>query len=75
MNAKKDRRKFIMGGFKVKHDCFAFKKELRKCNACNELYCLTEKCPFYKTEFERCTECKATRTQITCQECKAKGLK
>lgn len=72
---KADRRKFIMGAFKVKRDCFAFNKSLHKCNALNDLYCLTEDCKFYKTEIERCTECKATRTQITCQECKAKGLK
>ena len=72
----RERSKFIYGGLRVKRDCFAYKPEVRKCNACNDLYCMTEKkCPFYKTEFERCTECKATRTSITCQECISRGLK
>ena len=64
-----------MGGLKVKHDCFAYHKGLRQCKALNELYCLTDECPFYKTEFQRCEECKNSRTRITCEECKGKLLK
>ena len=73
--SKAERVAQIEGGLKIKDDCFAYKKNSRKCNACNELYCLTEECSFYKTEFERCQECKASRTSITCERCIALGLK
>ena len=72
---KEGRRKVIMSGLKVKHDCFAYSKELRKCKALNDLYCRNGECKFYKTEFQRCEECKTSRTKITCQECKANLLK
>ena len=75
IHSKKKRIARIQGGLGVKTDCFAYKTSTKKCNACNDLYCLTEQCPYYKTEFERCTECKATRTSITCAECITKGLK
>lgn len=72
---KVDRRTFISGGLKVKHDCFAYDKKARECKALNELQCLSGECKFYKTEFQRCEECKTSRTRITCEECKGHGLK
>lgn len=72
---KVDRRTFISGGLRVKHDCFACHKELRKCKALKELYCLNGECKFYKTAVQRCEECKASRTRITCEECRGRGLK
>ena len=74
-HSKAKRVERIQGGLGVKTDCFAYDKSRRDCNALNELVCLTAQCPFYKTEFERCTECKVSRKYITCAECKAKGLK
>ena len=32
----------------VRVDCFAYKKDLRKCVALNQLYCAKENCRFYK---------------------------
>ena len=61
--------------FGKKEDCFAYDKKRRDCKALNDLYCRFEECPFYKTEFQRCMECKMSRKSITCKECKAKGLK
>lgn len=75
IHSKAQRVAHIQGGLRLKDDCFAYKKKIRKCNALNDLYCLNGKCEFYKTEFERCEECKTSRTQITCKECIAKGLK
>ena len=75
IHSKAKRVARIQGGLGVKTDCFAYDKTRRDCKALNELVCLTTQCPYYKTEFERCTECKATRTSITCNECIAKGLK
>lgn len=70
-----ERREFIMNGLKIKHDCFAYHKETHQCKALKELDCKYGKCKFYKTAFERCEECKASRTQITCEDCKKHGLK
>jgi hypothetical protein len=72
--SKDEKRIRIMDGFKVKHDCFAYDRERHMCNALEYLVCKTEKCPFYKTAYERCEVCKATRVYITCSECKKNGL-
>ncbi len=75
MNKKTERRKSIMYGLYANKDCFAYDKERNSCKALEYLVCKGEECPFYKTVFERCTECKATRKTMTCEECKRRGLK
>ena len=72
---KQKRVERIQGGLHIKTDCFAYKKCEGNCNALNRLFCLTENCGFYKTEFERCEECKTSRKNITCDRCIELGLK
>ena len=68
-----------MVGFKVKHDCFSYLKYKRECHALDSLYCMNAECPFYKTEKQRCDECKALMekrfVQISCEECIERGIK
>ena len=69
---------YKMAGLKVKHDCFAYLKYEKSCHALNDLYCMNGECPFYKTEKERCDECKKLREKkkvyITCDECRKRGI-
>ena len=61
---------------KTKNDCFAYDVYARSCKALNELYCMFDECPFYKTKKERCEGCKkAWGRQLTCEECVNMGLK
>lgn len=34
----------------MKTDCFAYKRNIKKCSALNELVCEKRKCSFYKTQ-------------------------
>ena len=45
---KAERVERIQGGLNIKDDCFAYDKDKQECKALNGLYCLTEKCRFYK---------------------------
>lgn len=70
------RRRLIMDAFSgVCRDCFGYDKETHNCRILTQMVCRTGVCPFYKTIKERCDECKATRKTITCEYCKAHGLK
>ena len=74
--SKDERRNFILNGaLRVKHDCFAYDKYLRKCKALNSLYCMHGECNFYKTEEQRCKGCKEANGKLTCTECVKQGLK
>lgn len=50
---KAQRVAHIQGGLRIKHDCFAYNKDKRECTALNELYCMKEKCSFYKPKEEQ----------------------
>lgn len=41
-----------MGKYVVKRDCFAFDKDNFECTALNELFCVNEKCKFYRNKLE-----------------------
>lgn len=47
-------RRRMMGEYEVKKDCFGYRGSC-KCNALKQMFCITEKCKFYKTaeRFER----------------------
>lgn len=38
----------IQGGLNVRTDCFAYDEKKQDCIALNQLYCMNEKCSFYK---------------------------
>ena len=64
-----------MEEFEVKTDCFAYNKELNRCNALDSLFCKREKCNFYKTKKERCQGCKEAKGHmLTCVECVRNGI-
>ena len=71
----RERSKFIYGGLRIKHDCFAYDKYERTCRALNNLECLSGTCKFYKTAEQRCGECRKTSTLLDCEDCQKFGLK
>lgn len=59
----------------IKKDCFAYDKTRFSCRVLDHAYCKEGECNFYKTEKERCAECKEKYRKYSCEDCKKMGIK